>query len=182
MSEPTKRLPEREKNLPPGEPADHALGRTRGGWGSKIHLVCDGRGLPLATVLTGGQKQECKHFYQALDAIRIPRRFGRPRQRPAALAADKGYSYRHVRKWLRQHGIRAVIPQRIDQLRTHRGRPLRFNREEYRRRNIIERLVGWLKERRRIATRFEKLALHFGAMLKLALLQLYLNRYLANTP
>lgn len=133
-------------------------------------------------MLTGGQKQECKHFDEALNTIKIPRRFGRPRQRPSALAGDKGYSYRHVRKWLRRHGIRAVIPQRVDQLRTHKGRPLRFSPEEYRRRNVIERLVGWLKERRRLATRFEKLALHFGAMIKLAVLQIYLNRLLANTP
>lgn len=130
--------------------------------------------------LTAGQRQECKHFDQALDAIRIPRSVGRPRQRPSALAGDKGYSYRHVRQWLRKRGIRAVIPQRRDQLRHHRGRPLKFSPEEYRRRNVIERAVGWLKERRRIATRYEKLALRFRAMLHLAMLECCLHRF-ANT-
>jgi transposase len=112
--------------------------------------------------------------------VRVPRSVGRPRQRPAAVAADKGYSYRHVREWLRRHGMRAVIPQRIDQLRRHKGRPLQFSREQYRKRNVIERAVGWLKERRRIATRYEKLALRFRAMLQLAMLELYLDRF-ANT-
>jgi transposase len=127
--------------------------------------------------VTAGQKQECKHFDHVLDAIRIPRGIGRPRKRPAALAGDKGYSYAHVRQWLRKKGIRAVIPQRTDQLRTHKGRPLGFRPEEYRRRSMVERAVGWLKERRRIATRYEKLALCFRAMLHLAMMELYLSRF-----
>jgi len=79
-----------------------------------------------------------------------------------------------------EESIRAVIPQRIDQLRHHRGRPLKFSREEYRKRNMVERAVGWLKERRRIATRYEKFALRFRAMLHLAMLECCLQRF-ANT-
>ena len=120
------------------------------------------------------------HFDEVLDAIRIPRSVGRPRQRPHALAGDKGYSYQRVRAWLRKKGIRAVIPQRKDQIRSHKGRPLSFRREDYRKRNVIERAVGWLKERRRIATRYEKLALRFRAMLHLAMLECGLHRF-ANT-
>ena len=143
--------------------------------------MTDARGLPLAVELTAGQAQECKHFDEVLDAVRIPRQAGRPRQRPDALAGDKGYSYNHVRRWLRRHRIRAVIPQRIDQLRTHKGRPLKFDRVQYRRRNVIERAVAWLKERRRIATRFEKLAQHYLAMLHIAMVEMYLTRF-SNTP
>lgn len=145
-----------------------------------MHLVTDSRGLPLAVELTAGEAQECKHFDHVLDAIRIPRGVGRPRQRPRAVAGDKGYSYTHVRQWLRTKGIRAVIPERKDQLRRHKGRPLRFSRDEYRKRNVIERAVGWLKERRRIATRYEKLAVRFRAMLHLAMLECCLRRF-ANT-
>lgn len=145
-----------------------------------MHLVSDSHGLPLAVEITAGQAQECKHFDAVLGAIRIPRGVGRPRQRPGALAGDKGYSYTHVRQWLRKKGIRAVIPQRKDQRRRHRGRPLKFCPEEYRRRNVVERAVGWLKERRRIATRYEKLALRFRAMLHLAMIECCLRRF-ANT-
>jgi transposase len=181
MSELTNPLLGRGKKSSPREPADHALGRTRGGWDSKVHLVTDSSGLPLAVELTAGQAQECKHFDEVLNAIRIPHNAGRPRQRPGALAGDKGYSYNHVRRWLRRHRIRAVIPQRRDQLRTHKGRPLSFDRQRYRRRNVIERAVGWLKERRRIATRFEKLALRFLAMLEIAMIESYLGPF-SDTP
>lgn len=68
-----------------------------------------------------------------------------------------------------------MIPQRSDQLEYHKGRPLLFDRETYRQRSAIENCVGWMKECRRIATRFEKLALNFLAMLKLVIIQRYLR-------
>jgi len=101
-------------------------------------------------------------------------RIGR-RTRPGRLAGDKGYSYPAIRRWLRRHGIRAVIPQRSDQLAQHRGRPLEFDKDLYKRRSVIECCIGWLKECRRIGTRFEKLALHFLAMIKLAIIRRYLR-------
>jgi transposase len=69
----------------------------------------------------------------------------------------------------------AVIPQRDDERRTHKGRPLNFDKAAYRRRHIIENCVGWLKECRRIGTRFEKTAVNVLAMLKVAFLQRYLR-------
>jgi len=116
-----------------------------------------------------------------MDAVRIPQELGRPRQRPQRLAGDKGYSYPGVRRWLRQHKIEAIIPQRSDQIEYHKGRPLNFDREAYRRRNVIERCVGWLKEFRRLATRYEKLALNFLAMVKLAMIERYLRIGLADS-
>lgn len=104
-----------------------------------------------------------------MNAIRIPQPRGRPRTRPNGLAGDKAYSVRWIREWLRQHSIKAVIPQRSDQVERHVGRPLEFDREAYRRRNVIERCIGWLKECRRIATRYEKLAVNFLAMIKVAM-------------
>ena len=79
---------------------------------------------------------------------------------------DQGYSHTTVRRHLRRRGIRAVIPTRKDQ----RSNP-HFDRATYRRRNIVERLVGWLKENRRLATRYEKLAVNFLAIVKLAMVQ-----------
>ena len=106
-----------------------------------------------------------------MNAVRIPQPLGRPRCRPRRVAADKGYSFDRIRNWLRRHAIGAVIPQRSDQKRNHRGRPLGFDHNAYRRRSIIECCVGWIKECRRIATRFEKLAVNFLAMIKLAFIQ-----------
>ena len=104
-----------------------------------------------------------------MNAVRIPQPIGRPRTRPERVTGDKAYSIKRIRQWLRDHGIGAVIPQRSDQAAQHTGRPLNFDREAYRRRNIIERCIGWLKECRRVATRFEKLAVNFLAMVKVAM-------------
>ena len=80
------------------EPADHALGRSRGGFGSKLHLVADGHGLPLAIQVTAGQVHESTQFEEVMNRVRIGRG-----TRPAALAGDKGYSYEGIRDWLREH-------------------------------------------------------------------------------
>jgi transposase len=137
--------------------------------------VTDGHGLPLAVAVTAGQRHESKGFEPVLNAVRVPRRRGRPRQRPQRLAGDKGYSYPWIRQWLRRHGIRAVIPQRKDQRAQHRGRPLAFDQATYKRRNVVERCVNWLKECRAVATRFDKLAVNYLSTVKLAILQRYLR-------
>lgn len=98
------------------------------------------------------------------------------KRRPSAVAADKGYSYRFIRRWLRQKGLRAVIPQRTDQLARHKGRPIKFDKEAYKQRNVVERCLGWLKEFRRLSTRYEKQAVNFLAMLRLGCIRLILRK------
>lgn len=93
--------------------------------------------------------------------------------RPAALAGDKGYSYEGIRDWLRDHAIKAVIPRRKDQHPDDRRH--RFDPKLYRRRSVIEQCVCWLKECRRLSTRFEKLAVNFLAMIHLAFIERYLR-------
>lgn len=91
---------------------------------SKIHLVTDGNGLPLGFCLSPGQSAEIRYATSALAMARIPTSSGRYRTRPAHLAADKAYSSRALRAELRRRRIKAVIPQRSDQQRYHKGRPL----------------------------------------------------------
>jgi len=162
-----------------GEPEDHALGRSRGGFGTKLHLVVSGDGVPLAATLTPGQAHESQQVEPVLRRVRLRgrrgRHGGRPRTRPHALAGDKGYSYPTIRRYLRRRGIRPVIPTRSNQ----RPNP-RFDRPTYRRRSIIECVVGWLKECRRLATRFDKLAVNFLAMVHLAMLQRCLRLLLSS--
>ena len=107
-----------------------------------------------------------------MNAVRIPQPRGRPRTRPHRLAGDKGYSSRAIRAWLRRHRIGVVIPRRRDQ-RGYGQVP--FDRAAYRGRNVVERCVGWLKEARRLLTRFEKLAVNFLAMVTLAMIERYLR-------
>jgi transposase len=166
-------LERRKKNPPPGEPVDHALGRSRGGFGTKVHLVTDGNGLPLAVEVTAGQAHESTTFEGVMNKVRIPNRRGRPRCRPVRLAGDKGYSYPRVRRWLARYGIKSVIPRRKDQ-NPDDGRH-RFDREVYRRRSVVEQCVGWLKECRAVGTRFDKLAVNYRAAVLLAMIRCYLR-------
>lgn len=155
------------------EPADHALGRSRGGWGSKLHVVCDRAGLVVGFRVTAGQVNECTEFVPLLEGIAIRRAEGPPLRRPAAIAGDKGYSTQAIRAWCRAHRVRAVIAERDDQRarRAHRpGRKPNFDREQYRGRNIVERVIGWLKNLRRLAFRAEKLAVRYAGMVTLALI------------
>ena len=152
---------------------------SRGGFGPKVHLVCDANQLPLAAVLTPGQRNESTQFETLMDAVRVPGRRGRPRRRPGAVAGDKGYSYPHIRAWLRRHGVRAVIPRRSNQ-RPDDGRH-RFDKALYRKRAAVEQCAGWVKENRAVGTRFDKLAVQFLGMVHLAMIRRYL-RALAARP
>ena len=173
QSVPVVRLPVLEKKSP-NEPADHALGRSRGGFSTKLHLVSDGNGVPLAAYLTPGQRHESIVFEAVMDEVSIKQSRGRPITRPRKLAGDKAYSQKRIRQWLAGKGIEAVIPQRSDQIRQHTAKPLKFDRKAYRQRNVVERCIGWLKECRRLSTRYEKLAENFLAMVTLAMIQRYL--------
>ncbi|MEV5427598.1 IS5 family transposase [Streptomyces cellulosae] len=154
------------------EPDDHALGRSRGGLTTKIHLACDGKGRPLALPVTPGQRHDSVCARPLLERIRVPRTGpGRPRCRPDQVIADKAYSSRGFRAYLRKRGIAHTIPEKTDQ-RRHRlrrgGRPPGFDRETYRRRNMIERCFNRLKGFRGIATRYEKTATSYEAAVTLA--------------
>lgn len=105
--------------------ARQALGPSRGGLTTKIHLACDGRGLPLAVVVTPGNVNDSTVFDTVMGELRVPRTgAGRPRRRSDAVLADKVYSSRAIRQALRGRGIKAVIPERADQKanRLRRGR------------------------------------------------------------
>jgi transposase len=92
------------------------------------------------------------------------------------MGADKAYHAQRIRHWLRAHGIGAVIPPRASRAnKRHSGRPVSYDRKRYRGRNVIERCVGTLKECRSVATRFEKLAVHFLGMVQLAIIERYLR-------
>lgn len=112
-----------------------------------------------------------------MAAIRVARVGpGRPRIRPDHVIADKGYSSRVVREHLRRRGISHTIPERADQIanRRHRGtsggRPPVFDRDVYRRRNVVERCFNHLKHSRGLATRYDKTRTSYQATVTIAAL------------
>lgn len=142
-------------------------------------MVTDGAGTPLAIEVTAGQVHESTRAESVIGqavACRIGRRRKRHnrRHRPRRLAGDKGYSVQRVRDWLTQQRIEPVIPHKDNQTARHDPNT-RFDREAYRGRAVVEQCVGWLKEYRRIGTRFEKLAVNYHGMLQLAMIQQYLR-------
>jgi transposase len=125
----------------------------------------------LAVEIGPGQEHETQHLISLVDAVAVPQQ-GRPaKRRPAKLVGDKGYSAKWIRQWLRQRKIVPVIAHQ----KREKARRGAFDRESYRQRNLIERCVGWLKERRRLATRYEKLAIHYLGMLHLGMILQYLD-------
>jgi transposase len=139
------------------EPEDHAPGYSRGGFSTEVHLLCDSQGTVLGIYATPGQRHESRAFEPTMQRVYLPRRRGR-RRWPRRLAGDKGYSYPRIWRWLGRRRIGRVIPTRKDQPRV-----ADVDKAEYRKRNIIERVVGWFKESRRLLTRFEKLAVNYVA-------------------
>jgi transposase len=164
-----------------GVPKAEALGRSRGGLTTKMHLRSDGLGAFLTGLLTPGQQHDSTAFVELMQQGKIPRQgTGRPCLRPRRVCGDKAYSSRAIRSYLRKHDIAVTIPRKDNERR--RGP---FDAQVYRQRNVIERLINRFKQSRRIATRYEKRGFNYHAMWLVAAILLWLKRLeggFANTP
>jgi len=157
------------------------LGRSRGGLTCKIHLAADRRCRPLSFVLTPGQAGDSPQFVPVLERIKVRGPVGRPRTRPVAVAADKAYSSRRNRRYLRQRGIKVVIPEKADQAANRKkrgrtgGRPVSHDTTLYKDRNTVERCINRLRNWRGIAFRFDKTPESYEAGLHLCGAMLWLR-------
>ena len=136
------------------------MGRSRGGLTTKIHVLADARGLPLRFDLTPGQAHDSRAAAGLL------------RNLPADsfVLADKAYDADWIRALIEGQDAVANIPDRANRKQAHA-----FSPTLYRERNRVERLFNRLKQCRRIATRYEKLAANFCAMIKLAATRIWLR-------
>lgn len=121
-------------------------------------------------VLTPGQRHDTVVFEPLMEQGAVNRPGpGRPKQRPERVVGDKGYSSQENRNYLRRRGISYTIPRKSNETRTGP-----FDKAIYRLRNRVERLINRLKQFRRIATRYEKLAENYLAMLHIGSILLWI--------
>jgi transposase len=164
-----------------------ALGRSRGGFTTKIVLAGDSRARPLSRVTTAGHRHDSTAFTAVMDGIRICRTGrGRPRTTPGHLLCDKAFSNKAfsnkaIRGQCRRRGITATIPEKTDQTR-HRakrgsrgGRPPAFDPERYKQRNTAERCINKLTGFRAVATRYDKRDFMYQATIDVASIRIWLK-------
>ena len=140
-----------------------ALGRSRGGFSTKIHLGCINEKAAISITLTPGQASDAKEF----DAVflKLPAAFS-----PERGMMDKAYDSNAIRQALREKEIQPVIPPRKNRVDT-----IDYDKAHYKQRNRVERFIGRIKQFRRIATRYEKLAEMFMAFIHLVSVYVFLS-------
>ncbi len=136
------------------------MGRSRGGLTTKLHARTDARGLPIELALTPGQAHDVNGAAMLLANL----------DDGCILLGDKAYDADWIREWIEFQGAAANIPDKVNRKHRHR-----FSKTLYKKRNCIERFFNRIKHFRRVATRFEKHALNYLAMVKLASIRIWLR-------
>jgi transposase len=139
---------------PAGGREAQALGKTKGGWNTKLHAVVDGAGVPCALSLSAGNEADVSHAPVVLEETEARK-----------VVADKGYDSDPLRSWLAGRGISSCIPPR-----SNRTNPQPFSRVSYRKRHLVENFFAAVKTFRRVATRYDKLAETFFGWVLLAVI------------
>lgn len=141
-----------------------AQGRSRGGFGTKLHVLVDAQGGLLACLLTPGQAGDRPQAETLLEGVQ-----------PGHVLADRSYDADDLRRHIVSLGAEPVIPGR-----RNRREPIDYDRVLYRERNIVERSIGWLKQSRRIATRYEKTASSYLGFVQFAAVRHWLRNPFAS--
>jgi transposase len=139
---------------------EQLMGRSRAGLTTKIHAVVDVSGLPVRLALTPGEAHDNRLVLTVLSALKSG----------TMLLADRGYDADWIRTFVSMHGAWANIPPK-----RNRTEPICFSRHLYRARNLVDRFFNKIKQCRRVATRYDKLAANYLAFIQLASIRLWLR-------
>ena len=149
----------RKKGGNDADATQQALGRSRGGFSTKLHVTVNGLGMPVELKLTPGQAADITQAESLLRGYDFD-----------AALADKGYDSKRLIDYVRSCGAEAVIPPRSN-LKDQRE----FDRHLYKERNLVERFINRIKQFRRVATRYEKTARNFLAFVQVAAITVLLR-------
>ena len=149
----------RPRSAQKGGPQTNALGRSRGGLTTKVHVAADALGLPVRILVAPGHRGDVLHGRALIDDLA-----------PGHVIADMAYDAGHFRDAIAAAGATATIPSHPD-----RSNRIACDWRMYRERNLVERLIGRLKQFRRVATRYDKLAANFRGFVLIAAVCLWLR-------
>jgi len=141
---------------------DACIGRSRGGLTTKLHVRVVGNGLPVQLELSPGQANDAPMAELLLNDL----------PRGAVVLADRAYDADWIREVIEDQECKACIPPKVN-----RTDPAPYSKRTYKKRNLIERCIGKLKQFRHVCTRFDRIALNYLARAKLAILRLWLRQY-----
>lgn len=122
-----------------------ALGRSRGGFSTKVHIAVDSLGNPLRFILTGGNSHDAPQAEKLIEGFEAN-----------ALIADKGYDSANLIKEVEANGIQAVIPPRKNRIEQRE-----YDKHLYKERHLVECFIGKIKHYRRVFSRFDKLSKNY---------------------
>ncbi len=151
--------PARGRGRKRGVDDDQALGRSRGGFGTKIHILVDALGNPVEFILTGGQEADVNHAEPLMGG-----------HEAGAFIADKAYDSDAVVRAAKRRGAEAVIPSK-----KNRKVPRAYDEHLYKERKKVEWFINLLKQYRRVATRYEKTARNFLGFVHVAAIMILLR-------
>ncbi len=134
------------------------MGRSRGGFGTKLHIAVDGLGNPVEFILTGGQEADINQGVALIEG-----------HDPKAVIADKGYDGDDFVAEIEAGGAEAVIPPKKNRI-VQRD----YDKHTYKERNLAERFINRIKQHRRVATRYEKTARNFLSFVHVAAIMVLL--------
>lgn len=167
------------KRLSPDESREQqGLGTSRGGLTTKIHIIVEGQGRPVVVRISPGQQHDVRQVIPLLDDVSVVMPEA-PRTNFDIVIADKAYDSQAVRDELQKRDSKPVVAHRRNQQGEYPESAKDFDKHLYRQRNIVERAFGHLKELRRIATRYEKLASRYLTMVRLGIIRMWLSSELS---
>ncbi|MEQ9587980.1 MAG: IS5 family transposase [Parvibaculaceae bacterium] len=146
------------------------LGKSRGGWCSKIHARCEGTGKPMVLLIGAGNRHDSTMFIDVIEEGAVQTASGQTKQRPEAVAADKAYGGQKNRQHLRSKGIKATIPYK-----SNKKNPRPQDQTLYKKRNIVERCFRWMQRYRRLAIRYEKRGENFRAFWVIGAIRMWIR-------